>query len=236
MPVERMRRAWRNHNLIELLSLLAKNACHLVQVLLRRVLVRGDTADRRFDQIYGTDTTDIREVGSLDIPRENVRHAVRYQPTAPELFREMISAIDDDLSRFTFIDFGSGKGRTLILASNYQFSRIIGVEFSAELDRISKQNMQLYQNATNAPCRIEPVCCDATDYRIPAEPLVCYMYNPFGQAILSRVMTRIEHSLSEHPRKVYLVYLDAVHRSILDASQSFRPITTNPRYSIYCSK
>src|SRR5262249_18546177 len=35
-----------------------------------------------------------------------------YQPTEPALFHEMMQALGADVSGFTFIDLGSGKGRT----------------------------------------------------------------------------------------------------------------------------
>src|ERR1700687_3158434 len=42
-----------------------------------------------------------------------------YQPTEPALFREMLEALEQvahlDFREFTFIDLGSGKGRTLLL-------------------------------------------------------------------------------------------------------------------------
>ena len=39
------------------------------------------------------------------------------------------------LDGFTFIDLGSGKGRTLLMASDYPFRRIIGLELLEELRR-----------------------------------------------------------------------------------------------------
>ena len=51
-----------------------------------------------------------------------------YQPTEPALFHEMLEALRQqvhlDFRDFTFIDLGSGKGRTLLLASDYPFRRI----------------------------------------------------------------------------------------------------------------
>ena len=38
-----------------------------------------------------------------------------YQPTEPALFREMLGALNIDFREFTFIDIGSGKGRTLLM-------------------------------------------------------------------------------------------------------------------------
>src|SRR5271165_4716113 len=46
-----------------------------------------------------------------------------YQPTEPALFHEMLDALSQqmhsDFHDFVFIDLGSGKGRTLLMASDY---------------------------------------------------------------------------------------------------------------------
>src|SRR5229473_3258379 len=42
-----------------------------------------------------------------------------YQATEPTLFREMLEALNIDFTQYTFIDLGSGKGRTLLMASEY---------------------------------------------------------------------------------------------------------------------
>src|SRR3984957_16081124 len=50
-----------------------------------------------------------------------------YQPTESVLFHEMIAALENragfDFPTFTFVDLGSGKGRTLLMASDYPFRR-----------------------------------------------------------------------------------------------------------------
>ena len=60
-----------------------------------------------------------------------------YQPTEPVAFHEMLDAVQQapgpgqttlNFRDFTFIDLGSGKGRTLLMASDYPFRRIVGVE------------------------------------------------------------------------------------------------------------
>src|SRR5689334_21303488 len=52
-----------------------------------------------------------------------------YQPTERELFHEMMAALAQhtkiNFNHFIFIDLGSGKGRTLLMASDYPFRRIV---------------------------------------------------------------------------------------------------------------
>ncbi len=60
----------------------------------------------------------------------------QYQPSDPALFHEILHSMPIPVDGLTFVDLGSGKGRTLLMASEYPFQRIIGVEILAELNEI----------------------------------------------------------------------------------------------------
>jgi len=47
-----------------------------------------------------------------------------------------------DFHDFIFIDLGSGKGRTLLMASDYPFRRIVGVELLLALHQIAQENLE----------------------------------------------------------------------------------------------
>src|SRR5580692_1239805 len=106
-----------------------------------------------------------------------------YQPTEPELFREMLEALarQPNLSwaDFTFVDLGSGKGRTLLMASDYPFRRIVGVELLPALDQITQENLSHYKSESQQCFALESICADATEFPLPEEPLVLYLFNPF---------------------------------------------------------
>ena len=67
-----------------------------------------------------------------------------YQPTDAGLFQEMMAILPIDFREFTFVDLGSGKGRTLLMASEYPFRRIVGVEILPELHRAAEENIANY--------------------------------------------------------------------------------------------
>src|ERR1700676_2771797 len=106
-----------------------------------------------------------------------------YQPTEFALFHEMIGALREqchsDLHDFVFIDLGSGKGRTLLMASDYPFRRIIGVELLPALHLAAEENIGKYRSESQKCFALESVCADATAFAFPAEPIVLYLFNPF---------------------------------------------------------
>jgi SAM-dependent methyltransferase len=160
---------------------------------------------REFDRRHGVDTAGIIHLGGLRITSANRDAGVRYQPTDPADFRDLIAKLPIDYREYIFVDFGSGKGRALLLASALPFKRIIGVEFSAELNEVARRNIARFP-ADRQRCRtIEIVTIDATEYEIPAEPAVLYFYNPFREPVLRRVLAGVRRSVGEHPRSVFVV-------------------------------
>ena len=118
-----------------------------------------------------------------------------YQPTEPALFHEMLAALRTDFSGFTFIDLGSGKGRTLLMASEYSFARIVGVELLPELNRIAQENLRKYKSESQKCFCLESLCADARDFVFPAEPTVLYLFNPLPVTGLTEVMVNLDLSL-----------------------------------------
>jgi len=163
-----------------------------------------------------------------------------YQPTESVLFHEMIGALcaEDcfDFHDFVFIDLGSGKGRTLLMASDYPFRRIVGVELLPALSRAAQENRSKYQNASQKCFAIELICEDASEFAFPVEPIVLFLFNPFPESGLRRVIANLEESLREHPRKVYLLYHNPLLEHVLAESASLEKIRGTRQYAMYVSR
>jgi SAM-dependent methyltransferase len=159
-----------------------------------------------------------------------------YQPTEPDLFREMIAGLPIEYERFTFIDLGSGKGRTLLMASEYPFKQIVGVEVIAELHRAAQENIQAYKSLTQRCPEIQAVCADARNFELPEEPLVLYLFNPLPEAALRQLIDRFGKSLARSPRTIWIVYHHPMHEPALAASPSLQKAGSTPYYSLYRNK
>jgi SAM-dependent methyltransferase len=156
-----------------------------------------------------------------------------YQPTDPAAFREMMAALPIRFDQFTFVDLGSGKGRTLLLASEYPFHRIVGVEILPELHQIAQANLARYKRESQKCFALEAVCGDATDFSFPAEPLVLYLFNPLPESSLRRVMVSLERSLSAQPRPVYVLYHNPLLEHVLSESAVLTKMGGTQQYSTY---
>jgi SAM-dependent methyltransferase len=174
---------------------------------LRRTLAvaRSRFGDYAFDIRYGTDTVEPIELSQLDIPYESVRLGRRYQPTSVSAFKVIMEALEPPPGG-VFVDFGSGKGRVLMLAAAYPFARIVGIEFSERLCAISKTNIEKFKAKETTAASFDIVHEDATRYTFKDDETVLYFYHPFGEEVFRRVLRNISESLKRRPRQAWLVY------------------------------
>lgn len=160
-----------------------------------------------------------------------------YQPTEPAVFHEMLLNLSDlaglDFSQYVFLDLGSGKGRTLMMASDYPFQRIVGVELLPALNQIANDNLAFYKNPSQKCFNLESVCADATSYPLPVLPLILYMFNPFPELPLRRVLEHVTECLNGDQRPVYVLYHNPEQEHVLLENQRFHRIAACPQYSMF---
>jgi hypothetical protein len=185
---------------------------------------RSDIFDRR----YGTDTNRSVPVSDLDGVGHHQDSAELYWPVRESSFLKVLKAVDLPLAQFTFIDLGCGKGRVLILAAEQGCSRVIGVEFSAKLCEVARTNVGLFRKARPAAPPTEVVCQNATSYVFPDGPLLLFLFDPFGPAVLQPVIDRLCTSLRADPRPCRVAYYLPMHRTLFEQS-GFSPLAEQHR-------
>ena len=162
-----------------------------------------------------------------------------YQPTEPAAFHEMLDALQEqsqiDLCAFTFVDFGSGKGRTLLMASDYPFRRIVGVELLPALHQVAVENLQKYTRDSQKCFALESICGDATAFPFPDDPLVLYLFNPLPEPGLRRVMANLGQSLRAHRRPVYVLYHNPLLDHVLGEDAILKKLAHADQYSLWCT-
>lgn len=181
--------------------------------------------ERRFDARYGLDCVAWIPVSELTVASPNKALANIYGPTPAWLIPRFLRSIPEDLHRFSFVDFGSGKGRALLLAGLHPFRRVIGVEFSQELHAEAVGNIERFHSAGLLRCgEIESIHEDVLDYELPDGPCVLYTFNPFGPAVMQPLLDRVEQSYRRNPRPIYFVYYDCVDHELVAANPVLQEI------------
>ena len=160
---------------------------------------------RTFDKRYGVNTGGVIRKERLDTEGANKSAGNHCMPTPVRTMRSILKGLSPDLSDFTFVDFGSGMARVILVAAEFQLRRIIGVELSPELTRIAKKNINSYKNQKQQCFDLSALCADATEFEIPDDNCVFYFFNPFGPSVMKQVAENIKRSHAARPRKMYVI-------------------------------
>ncbi len=182
------------------------------------------TADP-FDLEHDIETSQRVHASDLRVSSRNWMDGANYDPAPVKLIWETIAALPIDAAEFTFIDFGSGKGRVLLVASEFPFARIIGVEYAPELHQAACRNLHSYRSQTQKCGRIESICQDMTAFQFPQGPLVLFFYNPAFESVMRTMAARIA-ALSQ---PCWIVYANPRY-NVFDSLNKVRKTDT---YAIY---
>jgi len=162
-----------------------------------------EEADRAFDRAHGVDTGGTQHLAGLTIQSRNSALGVSHIATGPAHFHNAMRVLDLDPRGLTFVDLGSGKGRALMMAGEYPFAAITGIEFAEELHAICQDNLRRHGDP-----RMTCSLGDAEQFEFPLGGLVVFMNNPFDRPMVERIAQRLLASFREQPRSVRVVYLN----------------------------
>jgi hypothetical protein len=168
-----------------------------------------------FDADFGTDTEHNVTVADLGASGNDVPALWRYWPTSRDSFRRIMDDVAIPYEKSVFVDLGSGKGRVLLMASEYPFRKIIGVELSPSLHRIAERNVQLWRPESRRCDDIELRCMDATEFALPAGDALVYLFQPFPAETMQAVLERFGSDLNGASHKVRLAYLNPLHHQLI---------------------
>jgi SAM-dependent methyltransferase len=177
--------------------------------------------DLRFDWKYGTDTMRWVTQNALDTQSDNKCHSVRYQATKAGPLLQLLDKLH--LPRdCTFVDIGSGKGRVLLIVSQYGFRKVVGIEFSGQLCAIARKNVELVFRKAKRLSSIEVIEADAAIHSFHSQDRVFFMYNPFDAFVLAKVLDNIRSSLERNPRSIWLIYNTPLLHDMINSAGIFK--------------
>lgn len=197
---------------------------------------RTELESRWFDFRHSVRTRGDVLPDKMIIRGPNAPHATLYYPThlrsGRQVFRELPIA---DFSRYTFIDFGSGKGRMLFLAAEHPFRSVVGIELAADLHATAEANIRRYRNPKQACFNIVSVNIDALEFDFPNDNCVLYFFFPFRRPVMEPLIDRLDRSLDNHPRDIILVYMNPELADIFERTRNLRLHTSGRYYNVYRS-
>lgn len=153
-----------------------------------------------------------------------------YGGSQPSIIRAALNLIPEK-EKTAFVDLGCGKGRALIVASEFSFRSVTGIEISPELAQIAERNARVLAQEHPERTQIRIVTGDALDIdSLPSGDLAIYLYHPFGKSLIERLLSNIEYALGQERRTIYVIYYNPVWGQVFDGSSLLRRIsaTTTP--------
>lgn len=169
------------------------------------------------DRYYGIDTEGIVELVSISIEKD-VGHRQESTPSNHILkIMKTLEITPEDV----FLDMGSGKGRTLLMAGMFPFKLIIGVDVSDKLNSVCKQNIEKMKIKLRAK-NFLIITCNAAEYEIPDNSTFIYFFNPFGMEVMKKVLNEILASFDRNPRKITIIWYNPKHEIIFQGINNLR--------------
>jgi hypothetical protein len=156
-----------------------------------------------FDLQNGTDTGGYYSSADLHGKTLSSLYTTAYYGIAPSALASALSALSINYSEFTFADVGCGKGRAVMVAAQFPFRRLWGVELAPELCEVARANLALRPEWANRSTIIHE---DAASVTYPEGQLLILMYHPFLAPVLRRVLANLETQLRKSPRTTYVLY------------------------------
>lgn len=172
------------------------------------------------DVQYGIDTSGSVAVDQISSDKKLVSLICPYLGSQPSIVRAALSELTD-CENHTFIDLGCGKGRALIVASEFPFRSILGVELSPTLAAIARTNIAKVASRFPFRSRAMITVGNVTEFPLPPGKLAVFNYHAFGPEIVKQVVERLEAALAAETLHLFFVYYNPVYYEILDVSPAF---------------
>lgn len=187
-----------------------------------RAVYSGCLRRHPMDLQYGIDTSGLVDTFA---PEGDARVAGQLNPymgSQPTIIRRALDTLGD-IAGYTFVDIGCGKGRPLIVASEYPFTEARGYDISEELVKIANANGAAMARRFPARAPIHAVNANVTEMTLPSGKLVVFMFNPFGPELMAALLQKMEADLAsgviEH---LFVVYDNPVCGHLFDGSSYLR--------------
>jgi SAM-dependent methyltransferase len=173
-----------------------------------------------FDRQFGTDTSGFLPVELITSDTDLASAIFPYAGVQPSVIRRAIVALGET-DEYSFVDLGCGKGRAMLVASEFPFRSVTGVELSPQLAKIARRNIARFRHRYPQRAPLTIAEANAVTWPLPEGKLVIYLYHSFGEELVSQLVKKLEAALAEGAEHMFFVYLNPVNGHLLDASPRF---------------
>jgi SAM-dependent methyltransferase len=173
-----------------------------------------------FDLVHGISTNGVLPPWLLGAYETEANEATAYAGCQPSCVRRGLASIPDLQSR-VFVDFGCGKGRALIVASERNPRAILGLELSPYLADMAERNAEIVACKFPGRTRIEVIAGDAFEAELPDADLVVFVYHAFSRALVARLAALLTEISGRSGREIFVILENPVFGLVFDEHPAF---------------
>jgi len=164
-------------------------------------LIKAETIN---EKKYGITTSSIKKSNSTEF--------FHYQGAGYLVLFRIFREIEEKTKNFAFVDIGCGKGRPVFVAESFGFENLTGIDLDRDLISIANENLKSYL-FKRASSTIQFITINALEYNYANQPTVYFLFNPFNEAVLDKVINRI---LSSTSSETWFVYMNPMYKNSFD--------------------
>jgi len=164
---------------------------------------------RTFDRQRGVRTSGYIPLSETSVGLDRAKKGHRYRAVNAWAFRRLLAILAPG-KQLRFVDLGCGLGRACLIAAEYGFKRIRGVDMVPEFCAQARINIEsLRKHDSESPC-VEIFLEDAIDYSRRSDDDIIFLYNPFPREILRRVIANLLEGARQQQRSLIIIYTERV--------------------------
>ncbi len=157
--------------------------------------IRLGGAEAKNEKEYGISTSSIKKSDSTEF--------FHYQGSGYLVLFRIFEYMAPQTKHFDFVDIGCGKGRPIFVAEHYGYNNLTGIELDKELIDAANENLKNY-TLKRKTSQIRFIHANALEYNYQNIPTVYFLFNPFNEDVLKRVLEKIIMSTTSETRIVYM--------------------------------
>jgi len=199
------------------------------------IWLHDNVLDYSFERLFFVPTKGEIALDGLTVRGLNKAGGHNYKPTPYQVFQWALSAIDEaEIPKLSFVDYGAGKGRALLMASQHPFTAVGGIEFAEELHDNATMNIAQFPRSRMKCRNVECALDDVVNITPVEGEAVHYFFNPFSAEVFTDVLQGIVTSYHAKPRRLYVILVDMDVGELMHRTGVFREmqLPPGPRFQV----
>ncbi|HSY16961.1 MAG TPA: class I SAM-dependent methyltransferase [Candidatus Acidoferrales bacterium] len=164
---------------------------------------------RMFDRRYAVRTSGYLKLEDTSLGADATKRGHRYRAVNAWAFKRVLAKLAPG-KNLRFVDLGCGLGRACLLAAEYGFSRVRGVDMVPEFCTQAKDNAKVFAAAGKNYAPVEILQADAVDYSLYSDDDIIFLYNPFPVSVLEAVVDNLIGQAGRRQQPVFIIYSERI--------------------------